>query len=67
MAHQRKGGPNCFKQESYNFSCKKRRAKEAKPEGPAVCHQRHHCLTWGQYVNELVECTSRNILLFRSV
>ena len=59
MAHQRKGGPNRFKQESYNFSCKKRRAKEAKPKGPAASHQRHYCLTWGEYVNEFFESTSK--------
>ena len=26
----------------------KSRAEEAKPKGPAVSHQRHHCLTWGE-------------------
>ena len=39
MPHQRKGGPNCFEQGSYNFSHKKRRVEEAKPKGPAVSHQ----------------------------
>ena len=59
MSHQRKGGPNCFEQGSYNFSYEKGRAEEAKPKGPAVSHQRHHCLTWGEYVNEIFESTSK--------
>ena len=67
MSHQRKGGPNCFEQGSYNFSCEKRRSEEAKPMGPAVFHQRHHCLTRGKYVNVFFESTSKNILLFYSV
>ena len=45
MSHEGKGGRNCFKQGSYNFSHEKGRAEEAKPKGPAVSHQRHHCLT----------------------
>ena len=38
MPYQRKGGPNCFEQWSYNFSHKKRRAEKAKLKGPAVSH-----------------------------
>ena len=45
MHHQRKGGPNCFEQGSYNFSDKKRRAKEEKPKGAAVSHQWNQDLT----------------------
>ena len=47
--------------------CEKRRTKEAKPKGPAVSHQRHHCLTWGEYVNVVFGSSSKNILLFFSV
>ena len=57
MSHQRKGGLNCFEQGSYNFSCEKGRAEEAKPKDPAVSQQRHHGLTWGEYVNVLFEST----------
>ena len=45
MHHQRKGRPNCFEQGSYNFSDKKRRAKEEKPKGAAVSHQWNQDLT----------------------
>ena len=46
---------------------KKRWDEEAKPEDPAVFHQRHYCLTWGEYVNVFFGSTSKNILLFCSV
>ena len=39
MPDQRKGGPDCFEQGSYNFSQKKKRAKQAKPKDSAVSHQ----------------------------
>ena len=39
MPHQRKAAPNCFQQETYNFSHKKMRAEEAKVKGPAVSHR----------------------------
>ena len=45
----------------------KRRAEEANPKGPAVSHQRHYFLTWGEYVNVLFGSTSKNIFLLCSV
>ena len=58
VTYKRKGGPNCFEQGSYNFSCKKRRAEEANPKGPAVSYQRNHylkeLLTWMSFVVEFV-------------
>ena len=50
VTYHRKGWPICLEQGSYNFSCEKRRAEEAKPKGPAVSDQRNHYLkelqTW---------------------
>ena len=43
----------------------KTRTEESKPKGPAV-FQRHHCLIWGEHVNELFESTSKNIIIFFS-
>ena len=36
MFHQRKGGWNCFEQDSYNFSHRKRWEEEAKVKGPEM-------------------------------
>ena len=36
----------------------KRRAEETNPKGPAVSHQRHHFLIWGEYVNVLFGSSS---------
>ena len=44
-----------------------RGGKEAKLKGPVVSHQRHHCVTWGEYVNVFFGSTLKNILLFCSV
>ena len=44
----------------------KRRAEKAKSRGPQVSHQRHHCLTWGEYINVFFVSTSKNIVLFCS-
>ena len=38
VTYQRKGGPNRLEQVSYNFSSKKRRAQQAKPNGPAISY-----------------------------
>ena len=45
----------------------KRRAEEAKPKDPAVSHQKHNCLAWGEYINVFFVSTSKNILLICSV
>ena len=54
MPHQRKREQNCFAQGSYNFSHKKRRAKEAKPKSDAISYQRNHylkeLLTWMRFI-----------------
>ena len=44
----------------------KRRAEEAKPNGPAVS-QRHHCLIWAEYLFVFCGCISKNILVFCSL
>ena len=58
VTYQRKGGPNRLEQVSYNFSCKKRRAEQAKPKGPAVSYQKNHylkeLLTWMSFIVGLV-------------
>ena len=64
MSHQRKGGPNCFEQGSYNFSCKKRRAEEGKHKDLAGSHERHHCLTWGEYVNVFLNLPQKIFFYF---
>ena len=60
IPYERKGGPNCSEQGSYNFTRKKRTAEEAKPKDPAVSYQRNH------YLKELVEsrCCIRNLYIY---
>ena len=64
VTYQKKGGLNCFEQVSYNFSCEKRRAEEAKPKGPAVSHQGQRCLTWGEYVNVFLNLPQKIFFYF---
>ena len=60
-ASSKKGGPNCFDQETCKFSLKKWKAERAKPIGPPVSYQRNN------YLKELLTSMSFIVVFVTSI